>query len=486
MEPIKLKSLLRGIENINIRGSKEKEVRRICNDSRRAAPGDLFIARKTEHAEEAIQAGAAAIVTEYYNPFLSVPQIITSDISFLEAELGRRFYKDPSRKLHMLGVTGTNGKTTTTTICKALWDGAGYSSGLIGTLGYQVGDSRFDPTLTTPDILTNLHFLSEMVKVGQKSCCMEVSSHALSQDRVVGIEFDIAIFTQLTPDHLDYHKTMEEYASSKKKLFQSLGKEKVAILNADCPYSTFMQEDIASRVVWYGIDRPADLQATDLAFSSDGISFTLLYQNKNYPITSPLLGKFNVYNLLASIAAAMERKIEIPLIQKILSSLQHVPGRMQKVGKNLPISVYVDFAHTEDSLKRALFTLRQITNRRIITVFGCGGCRYPQKRKQMGKISSELSDLSILTNDNPRTEDPMQIIEEIKKGFAKSDPFIEPDRGKAIEKAIFMAEEGDLVLIAGKGAEKMQIFAHTTHPWDDCVAAEEALKKKYAHTVHTA
>lgn len=484
MESIKLKNLLRGL-SLQVRGSKEKEIRRICNDSRRAAPGDLFIARKIEHAQEAINAGAVAIATEHYNPFLEIPQLITDKLSSLEAELGKRLYKNPSHKLFMVGITGTNGKTTTSFLCKAILDRAGFSSGLIGSLGYYVGKSRFDPTLTTPDILSNLFFLSEMVKAEEKSCCMEVSSHALSQGRVEGLEYDVAIFTQLTPEHLDYHRSMEEYATAKRKLFASLAPNKLAIINNDCTYAEFMKRGTTSRILTYGIENRSDIMASKISPSPKGLSFTLHHQEREYSITAPLLGKFNVYNILGAIAMALEKKIDISLIQKTLASFSHVPGRMQKISHPFPFQVYVDFSHTEDSLRRALFTLREITKGRIITVFGCGGCRYPEKRKKMGAVSSKLADISIITNDNPRTEDPMQIIHQIEKGFSGKKPLIEPDRGKAIKMAIDMAEEKDTVLIAGKGAEKIQIFAQTTHPWDDVVAAEEALKNKDAHLNHT-
>jgi UDP-N-acetylmuramoyl-L-alanyl-D-glutamate--2,6-diaminopimelate ligase len=476
VEPIKLARLLRGFPFVEVKGSKEVLIRGLSNDSRKTAPGDLFIACNDSYIEQALMGGAVAVVCQSYNPFISVPQIVTTQIKELQAYLAEKFYKNPSKKLYLAGITGTNGKSTISFGMKTLFDYVKRPAGVIGTLGYFVGDSFFDPELTTPDILTTTRLLKEMQSKNQNACAMEVSSHALEQQRVLGLHFDMAIFSQLTPDHLDYHETMEKYAAAKKKLFQALPKEGVAILNADCPYSSFMGEGIQAKKLTYGIDNKADVTASNVQVSLDELTFDLEVTDGKISCRSSLFGKFNLYNLLAVASAAVHLGLSLDQIQEVIQLIQPIPGRMQKIDSDQPIHLFIDYAHTEKSLENVLKQLKSCAKKKIITVFGCGGKRYQEKRAKMGSISDRYSDITILTSDNPRDEDPLAIIRQIQTGFTTQTPIVCPDRKEAISHAVAIAEKGDIVLIAGKGHEKVQIFAHNTVPFDDSVIAKNALE----------
>ena len=449
---MKLKKLIENLPITLFRGSKEVEITGLCSHSRKVAPGNLFIAKVgscddgSKYIDEAIAAGAAAILTDLADPSLKVTQVITSDVAAMEAELAMRFFNHPSKELFMVGITGTNGKTTTAHMVRHL-----LNAGMIGTIEYVIGDRHIPAELTTPDVITNHKLLREMVNRGCKACVMEVSSHGLAQNRVAGIDFDVAIFTNLSQDHIDYHGSLEEYAAQKAKLFSSLKKEGLAIV----PFGEKrMIQDCSAKVVTYGIEK-GDVQATDLHLASDHSSFTV----DGISYTIPLAGRFNVLNALAALAVK----------RGSLENLPQVRGRLERVRDN----VYIDFAHTPDALENVLTTLREFAKRRVIIVFGAGGDRDRLKRPKMGEVAGRLADLVILTSDNPRSEDPQRICEEINCAGA----IIELDRKKAIAKALSLACPDDLILIAGKGHESYQIFAHKTVPFDDREIVLELLEE---------
>lgn len=462
MESVKLQALIKDLD-VTVKGSKETVITGLSIDSRSVAPGNLFIAKKglaldgADFIGKATLAGAAAILTDLYDPFLSIPQIIHKDPSSLVAAIASRYYGKPSSKLTVIGVTGTKGKTTSSYLIRHLLETANIPCGLAGTVETIVGDVRNPSHLTTHDVIANQKLLKEMVIAGCKAAVLEVSSHGLVQKRVDEIEFDLGVFTNLYPDHLDYHKTMEEYAAAKKILFQ---KAKRGIFNADSPWQ--MGEGLT-----YGIER-GEVRAENIEYLPTHTEFTSVGTR----FKTPLIGKFNVYNALAAICVGVELKIAPQVIQQALSSFTGVPGRMERVG-----NVFVDFAHTGEALANVLETVKAIAKGKVIVVFGAGGNRDPQRRVGMAQAADSFADVAIITTDNPRTEDPMQIAKEIALGLKKLKPLVELDRKKAIEQAIEMAGADDLVVIAGKGHQKEQIYANHTIPFDDLAVAKNCVSK---------
>ncbi len=490
MEPIKLKKLLKNLPIDTVKGSKEIEIKGLSSDSRRVAPGDLFIAKqgKTHHAArfipDAVASGAVAILTDLYDPFHpDIVQIIHPDVSKIEALLAREYYDHADQRLFLIGVTGTNGKTTTTQmIYHALRQLEG-ETGLIGTIECLLGGGRAIPSEhTTPDILTNYKFFHEMVSLGCKSCVMEVSSHALDQGRVAPIEFDTAVFTNLTQDHLDYHGNMDQYAEAKAQLFTMLSPQgskpfiKTAVVNGDDPYEKQILTHCSAKIIRYGLDPSADLYATDLSLSASGLSFTIHYAERKYPFSTSLIGRYNVYNLLAAIGALLTRGYSLEKILPALETFHTTSGRLERVKNKKNLNLFVDYAHTEDALHNVLITLRELNPKRLITLFGCGGDRDQTKRPKMGAVAEKLSDLIIVTNDNPRQEDPDAIIRGILSGIQDlSRVLVLPDREEAIHRAIQLAAPEDIVLIAGKGHETYQIFSQRRIAFDDrCIAQAAA------------
>lgn len=477
---MKLKKLLKNFPDLIVKGSKEIEITAICNHSKMAAPGNLFIAKKgtcsdgAQYIQEAIHAGAAAVLTDLYDPFLNVVQIICPDVSEMEASLAAEYYNHPSKELSVIGITGTNGKTTCTYLMRQLLEAHAIPTGLIGTIEWIIGQTHFKPTLTTPDVITNQKLFRDMVQHGCKAAVMEVSSHALDQNRVKQVEFQRAIFTNLTQDHLDYHKTMEKYAEAKRGLFQSLQGEAVAIFNLDDPWAAFMQEDCIVKKITYGLDPNADVHATDIQLSEKGTSFMIHAGGERALMKSSLIGKFNVSNMLAAISLGLSFSIPLEKCIASLQSFKGALGRLQKVKNRLGLNIFVDYAHTDDALKNVLATLTELKEGKIITIFGCGGNRDRSKRKKMAAVAENFSDVAIITNDNPRNEDPLEIAKEILQGFKSPEKaIVELDRKEAIRKAIEMAQPKDLLLIAGKGHETYQIFAHHTLDFDDAKIAQE-------------
>jgi UDP-N-acetylmuramoyl-L-alanyl-D-glutamate--2,6-diaminopimelate ligase len=480
---MKLKTLLSEIKNIEVKGSQNIEITGITTDSKTAFSGSLFIARKgnnfdgNDFIEEAVLAGAKAVVCDLYNPFLKdVTQIITPDANALEADLASVFYQSPSSRLKMIGITGTKGKTTTSYLIKYLLDQHEMPCGLLGTIETIIQDKKIPSKLTTASSVVIQKNLKEMLIENCKACVMEVSSHALDQNRVKNILFDRVILTNIASDHLDYHQTHEHYLSSKQKLFLShfLKENAISIVNHD---DFHVEKFKTKNTITYSIDHDGDLIAHSIEYSLEGTSFVVEYENLTEKIFIPLIGRFNVYNTLAAMGVALSFGISLDKIQKALASFPQVPGRMQKVLETKDIHIFVDYAHTEDSLKNVLSTLQAFKRGRIITVFGCGGNRDRTKRPKMAKVAEDLSDAVIVTSDNPRNEDPEVIIQEILAGFQQSDYVVEIDRKNAIEKAIGMAQSGDTILIAGKGHEKIQIIKGISHPFDDVLIAQEIANK---------
>ncbi len=478
---MKLKKLLKDIAALTIKGSKEIEVTGVTANSKYIAPGNLFVAKKgiTNHGAryipEAIAAGAVAVLTDMYDPSLKqITQIIHPHVAKIEGQLAARFYEEASQQLTMVGITGTNGKTTASFLIKHLLDCFQGPCGLIGTIEYIIGAQRYQAVRTTPDVFSNHKMLRDMLRQECQSAVMEVTSHALDQGRVDCIDFDVGIFTNLTLDHLDYHKTMEEYCAAKNRLFLSLKKEGFAIVNADSPWSSQVVQGTKAQIITYGIDQPADLTAKEIVLYHDKTEFLLSYKGNTVPCTVPLVGRFNVYNCLCTVAVALTQQISLEQIVQNLSSFPSVPGRLQQVPNTFGIGLYVDFAHSDDALKNVLQCLQELKKGRLITVFGCGGDRDFTKRPKMAKVSAQYSDITIVTSDNPRSEDPTEIAKQIVEGFTCNDHYlIELDRQGAIEKAISLANADDIILIAGKGHEKHQIFAHKTIEFDDCKVAAE-------------
>jgi UDP-N-acetylmuramoyl-L-alanyl-D-glutamate--2,6-diaminopimelate ligase len=455
-------------------------------DSQKTRAGHLFVAVKgvsldgNRFIPEAIKQGARAVVTDQENTAGGLPGNV-SLIKVLDcrqalAELAAQFFGDPSTKMRIAAVTGTNGKTTITYLVEAVLKEAGYSPAVIGTINYRFANRVIPSKNTTPGPLELQGMMAEMLGSGADHLAMEVSSHALSQGRTERIKFSSAIFTNLTQDHLDYHKSVEEYYRAKEKLFLGLSPDAFAVVNNDDKYSARVKESCRCRVITYGIDNPADITAKDIRMDMKKTEFTIVSAGNKTDFNIRLIGRHNVYNVLAVFAWAVTEGIDPAASRKALEGFTLIPGRLEKVDTGKDFFVFVDYAHTEDALKNVLTTLRKICAKKIIVVFGCGGDRDKDKRPKMGKVVSELSDYAVLTNDNPRSEDPQAIISEIRKGMKEGNYCVIPERKQAIQKALRMACPGDCVLIAGKGHEDYQIIKDKVIHFDDREAVRECLR----------
>jgi len=459
----------------------------ITYDSRRAHKGSLFVALKglradgLEFASDAISRGVAAVVSEGSPGTATlVPWVTVKDGRLALALLADEFYQHPSRELTVVGITGTNGKTTTAYLVSGLFEAAGVKSGLLGTVTYRIGGEEREAARTTPEASDLQAMLREMVDRGCGACSMEVSSHALSLRRVDGMRFSAGIFTNLTRDHLDYHGDMPSYFAAKRRLFEMLPSDAPAAINLDDPYGKRLC-DVVARPVTYAINQPADVTPGPLSFSMDGLDFEVRTPRGLLRVRSKLVGRPNVYNLLAAISTCTALNLPFTAIEKGLASLERVPGRFQVV--SIPaddVVVIVDYAHTDDALRNLLETTRPLASGRLITVFGCGGERDRTKRPLMGAVAARLSDLVVMTSDNPRGEDPMEIIEEIKSGLSPSaaEHLVLPDRGEAIDKAVELARSGDVIVLAGKGHEKYQVIGERSLPFEDVSVARAALARR--------
>jgi UDP-N-acetylmuramoyl-L-alanyl-D-glutamate--2,6-diaminopimelate ligase len=478
----------------------------LAYDSRHVEPGQVFVALKGLHADgvtfarQAIERGAVAVVSEQAAPAgIHVPWAIVEDARLALALMAAAFYRHPSAEMQVIGITGTNGKTTTAYLVASMFEAANIRSGLLGTVAYRIGPGRDDvreAARTTPEAPDVQRLLREMVDRGCGACAMEVSSHALSLRRVDGIRFAAGVFTNLTRDHLDFHEDMEAYFQAKRRLFEMLPRDAPSLINVDDPRGPALA-DAGGRPVTYAISRPADITPGPLSFSLDGLSFDVRTPRGTVHVRSKLVGRPNVYNILAAVATATALGLAFDAIERGLQTLEGVPGRFQVVSSARDeITVVVDYAHTDDALRNLLETARPLARGRLITVFGCGGDRDRTKRPLMGAVAGRLSDLIVITSDNPRSEDPMRIIEEVQRGItpdtrrasAGSGPaggrdsgqrvLTIVDRREAIAKAIELARPGDLVLVAGKGHEKYQVIGDRVLPFDDVAVAREALGRR--------
>jgi UDP-N-acetylmuramoyl-L-alanyl-D-glutamate--2,6-diaminopimelate ligase len=456
-------------------------------DSRRIKKDFVFFAFRGakvdggEFAADALAKGACAVVSE-------IPRLRGFRGPWIEVAHGRRalataasnFYDHPDRRVHFTGITGTNGKTTTSYLLEAILREAGFTTGLLGTIEHRLaGEARAAPN-TTPESLDVIRFAAELEQRGGTHLISEVSSHALALGRVWGFQFHTAVFTNLTQDHLDFHGTMESYAAAKRFLFvPEEGSAPIwAVLNADDTASKSMEPPAPAQVIWYSLSHQADLRAENIRTGFDGLHFDLCWKDERQPVDSPLVGRINVFNILAAAGAALSYGIGLPAIARGVAACRAVPGRFERVDAGQPFLVVVDYAHTSDALRNAIQIARELTEGRVITLFGCGGDRDRSKRPLMGMAASELSDYVVLTSDNPRSEDPIAIMNDALVGLRRFDTphSIEPDRGEAIRIAIKQALPGDVVLLAGKGHETYQIVKDQTIHFDDRETAREALR----------
>lgn len=477
-------------------GRADVDVTGIAYDSRQASAGTVFAALRGQHADgtafarDAAARGAIAIFAEAAAPAgISVPWIQVADARLALAALSHEFFGRPSERITLVAITGTNGKTTTSYVLASIFEAAGIRCGRIGTVGYRVGTREFEAARTTPEAPELQQMLRDMIAQGCGACVMEVSSHALVLRRADYLRFAAGIFTNLTRDHLDFHRDMEEYFAAKRRLFELLPDTAVGVTNVDDRRGADFVT-ATRRPVTYAIDNPADVHPGRLDLSLDGLEFDVKTPRGTVSIRSKLVGRPNAYNILAAVAAAMALDLPFSAIEQGVRDLENVPGRFQVVSSSADdVRVVVDYAHTDDALKNLLETARPLAGGRVITVFGCGGDRDKTKRPLMGAVAARLSDVVVVTSDNPRSENPEQIIEDIKRGIVLPPDRIGPkgqgpkatpclaivDRKAAIERAIRDARPGDLVLVAGKGHEKYQVIGDRTLPFDDVEVARAAL-----------
>jgi UDP-N-acetylmuramoyl-L-alanyl-D-glutamate--2,6-diaminopimelate ligase len=486
---MQLKTLLDATPIRQVVGPLDRQVENIAYDSRRVQRHTMFVALRGEKTDghqfigQAIDKGASVIVAERGEQDPRVTCLVVENTRTALADFAATFYGHPARKLKLAAVTGTNGKTTTTFLIKHICESAGLPCGLIGTVRYEIGQRLLPAIRTTPESLDLQELLAQIANAGCKAATMEVSSHALAQDRTRGLEWNVAVFTNLTQDHLDFHGTMENYFHAKMKLFTALvdqqGKRKpVAIVNIDDRYGQQLLGKIDKRiaVVTYGMGSRADFRASNYRAEFTGTSYQLDALGKSYLVRLPLIGRFNVTNSMAALAAATALGISLRTAVFSLAKSPQVPGRLEVVPAKRQFQVFVDYAHTPDALANVLKTLRELEPHRLISVFGCGGDRDRQKRPLMAEMADRLADYSIITSDNPRKEKPDAIIDEIEKGFRTNHYEKIVDRTQAIDRAIAMARPRDIVLIAGKGHENYQEFGDYTIPFDDIQVARRAIE----------
>ncbi|MCF8008958.1 MAG: UDP-N-acetylmuramoyl-L-alanyl-D-glutamate--2,6-diaminopimelate ligase [Halanaerobiales bacterium] len=483
---MRLKKILKNIEYELVEGDLNKEVNELRYDSRQVKNNDLFICIqgfKTDghlYIKQAIKNGAAVILIDrdLNNYEQKATYIKVDDSRKTMAILAKNFFNNPLKDIKLIGVTGTNGKTTSTYLIKEILNNSGYNTGLIGTIEIYDGKKSHPATRTTPESLDIYRYLSEMRKNDVKYAVMEVSSHALALNRVDSMKFITAVFTNLTQDHLDYHKTIKDYAKQKSKLFNRLTKNGKAVINNDDNYSNFFKNNTNNTTITYGIDNKADLRAKDLSLSLTGVSF--LINDLKYKLK--LTGKFNIYNSLAAIGVAKSLNIDSAIIKEALERVKGIPGRYETLELGQKFNVIIDYAHTPDGMQNLIDDVKKFKHNNLIIVFGCGGDRDKKKRPIMGKLAVEQGDFVILTTDNPRSEKPLSIIEDIKIGIkesTKDTPYIIVlNREKAIVQAIDMAQKGDVVIIFGKGHETYQVFADKTIDFNDKDIAKRAIKEK--------
>src|SRR6266516_2682927 len=486
-----LSEVLLGVETTPALAASALEIRQVACDSRKVRPGALFFGLRGTKADgnafiqDAIKRGAVAIASEE-----PAPGTIPAGVAWIQVREARRalaiaaanFFGHPAKALELVAVTGTNGKTTTTSLVDAIVKASGAKTGLFGTIAYHTPLGDYPAPNTTPESVGLQGFFAEIRDAGGKYAVLEASSHSLAMDRLWGCHFQAAVFTNLTREHMDFHKTFEDYLAAKKRLFAGTGAgaPEVAVLNGDDQFGKQLA-GLAKSTVKYGLESQTDITARKFQLSFEGLRFTAHTPKGKLQVKSRLVGRINVYNLLAAIGATQALGFSNEIIQKGLENLESVSGRFQRIDMGQPFLVIVDYAHTDDALENLIRTARELnTEGRIITLFGCGGLKDRTKRPVMGEVSGRLSDLTILSSDNPRTEEPLKIISEVVVGLQKTAGkyLIETDREKAIGMAIDEARAGDSVLLAGKGHEDYQILADRTLKFDDREVARRALRER--------
>ncbi|WP_173916563.1 UDP-N-acetylmuramoyl-L-alanyl-D-glutamate--2,6-diaminopimelate ligase [Halobacillus sp. Marseille-Q1614] len=469
-------------QNIN-----DLDISGVSMDSRSVSLGDVFVcivgseSDGHDYAPAAIDQGAAVIIAEK-ELNIDFPIVYVNDTTKVLAMISAAFYDFPTQKVHTIGVTGTNGKTTITYLLDEIFSLQNEKTATIGTIQMRIAGKSYPVKNTTPDALSLQRSFHQMVNKGVSTAIMEVSSHALDQGRVYGCDFDVAVFTNLSQDHLDYHSNMEDYLRAKSLLFAQLGngynmeREKFAIINKDSPVASTMIRSTAMPALTYGIEQQSDIMAKDISLHEKGSSFTLVTPEGEVKIDSPLMGMFSVYNMLASAGAAIASGIELSVIQKAFSETKGVKGRFEPVSEGQPFGVVVDYAHTPDSLENVLKTMKEFCKGKVRIVVGCGGDRDRTKRPLMADVAMKYSDHVVFTSDNPRTEDPNLILEDMTSHLNGAFD-VEADRKKAIEIALSAAQAGDMVLIAGKGHETYQEIHGVRYDFDDYEVAKDILLK---------
>lgn len=513
MNHMELQRLIRGVEIKTIIGETQRDIKGIAYNSKNVKKDFLFTAIRGLEVDghnfiyEAIKNGAEVVILEDLRELYGKTGILVSNSRRALSKISSNFYEDPSSEIQLIGVTGTNGKTTTTYLLESILKKAGFKTGVIGTINYRYGGKVEHSSNTTPESLDLQRILREMKNEGVSHVIMEVSSHGLDLDRVSDCHFDCAIFTNITQDHLDYHKSFQRYFESKRRLFseflmKSNKNQKFALINQDDPMSSEIVKGVNLPVIRYGIHSKCDITAQNINTSFEGLIFDVRTAQNHFTIKSKLVGVFNIYNILAAVATAIQIGLPEEVIKEGVFSAENVPGRFERIENQKGLRVIVDYAHTPDALERVLLGLREILKNedneggKIITVFGCGGDRDRTKRPLMGEISGRLSDLTILTSDNPRTEDPLAIIDEIEAGlkplslrrWSNDDAILWrgekgyikiPDRREAIMAAVKLAQPfKDTILIAGKGHEDYQIIGRQKFPFDDRLEVRKAIEGK--------
>ncbi len=486
---MKIKDMLQGIPTVQFHGKLEEEVKGIAYSSRSVNSGYLFAALRGENKDgfhfipEAIANGATTILSER-------PMPSEFDINWIQVQEARRslalcsanFFHHPSHRLKVVGITGTKGKTTITYLIEAILKAADFLPGVIGTISYRGPGLSITAKRTTPEAPDLQNLMQNMVEQEATHCVMEVSSHSLELDRITGIDFDVAVFTNLSGEHLDYHQTMERYFEAKKKLFfLPTQKKTMAVINTDNAWGKKLVEELHMGAITFGMETNALVRAAEFSLSEKGIDLVVKYPAGKMKISSPLLGHPNLYNILAAVAAALILKVPETTIAAGIASLQGVPGRFEKIHNSFGMHIFVDYAHNDDALRQLLETAKELAQKKIIVVLGAGGDRDKSKRSRMGEAAGRLADYSIITSDNPRSEEPLAIIAEIEQGMKKSGSKqyeVIPDRKEAIARALAIGQRGDYILVAGKGHEDYQIIKDRIIHFSDAEVILELLKKK--------
>ena len=497
-----LGQILEGLSRFELRGDPALEITGMAYDSRQVRPGDLFVAIRGHHAdghgfiEKAIEKGAAAVAAEKFTGReAKAATILVPDSRKALSKLALAFYVNPFKNITAIGITGTSGKTTTTYLLESIVKASGGEPGVLGTVNYRYSDKKIPAPVTTPESLDLIRLSREMVDHGVSHIVMEVSSHALDQGRTQDCPFSVAVFTNLSRDHLDYHNTMEGYFSAKSRLFKGLqpdpsGRAPAAVINLDDPRGKDLAAMTQAKVFTYGFGKEPHISADDVRADTRGMKFRLRTPAGDAVVRSPLIGDFNIYNILAAAGAGLALNLPMEGVVRGIEAVKSIPGRLERVENRRGLTLVVDYSHKPDALLKAMTSLKPYVKGRLITVFGCGGDRDRGKRYDMGRLAGEHSDVAFITSDNPRSEDPLSIVKEIEKGMLDSGLkkggnthpgrgyFLEVDRRQAIRKAVAMADEADVVLIAGKGHEDYQIIGSEKRPFSDQEEAARAASEE--------